>query len=57
MGENMERKNIIRKAFRKNGGILRTSELIISFISPPYEFILLEDEFFKDWICEEGRYI
>ncbi|HOJ12337.1 MAG TPA: nucleotidyl transferase AbiEii/AbiGii toxin family protein [Clostridiales bacterium] len=30
--------------------------VIISFISPPYESILVEDEFFKDWRCKEGRY-
>lgn len=31
--------------------------IIITFILPPYESILLEDEFFKKWKCEEKRYI
>jgi hypothetical protein len=31
--------------------------IIINFILPPYESILLEDEFFKNWRCKEGRYI
>ena len=31
--------------------------IIIDFILPPYESILLEDEFFKNWRCKEGKYI
>lgn len=100
----MKKINIIRKAFRENGGILRTSEtnrgrayekdsisdilrltkdseiqkrwnnfcnktlnfeldftdvvnIIINFILPPYESILLEEKFFKNWRYKEGRYI
>lgn len=30
---------------------------IISFISPPYESIIHEDEFFKSWSCKDERYI
>lgn len=31
--------------------------IIINFILPPYESILLEEEFFKNWRCKEVRYI
>lgn len=31
--------------------------IIIDFISPPYDSIIKEDEFFKDWNCKERRYI
>lgn len=30
---------------------------IISFISPPYESIIHDDEFFKSWSCKDERYI
>lgn len=49
--------NFCSKILNYELDFLEVINIIIDFISPPYDSIIKEDEFFKDWNCKERRYI
>ena len=49
--------NFCSKILNYELNFLEVINIIIDFISPPYDSIIKEDEFFKDWNYKERRYI
>ncbi len=49
--------NFCKKILKCKLDLNQVVGVIIDFVQPPYETLILEDEFFKNWSCKERKYV